>query len=176
MVAFCVAVSPRHLDMEIIVTGWFSDLCDKSFEVAVRRLAEYRERFSPMPDARSQLIAIIDYKMADLNQHKERLTQNLDQFKAGFAASHAWYGMLNQKLMEKAALLQRYRTRALNRFEKLESKLHQKTETKSGYSGSSQPLIKATFRLFSSTVFSNVGSHRMTHKHKPMNSMSLYRN
>lgn len=129
-----------------------------------------------MPDARSLLIAIINHKMADLNQHKERLTQNLDQFKAGFAASHACYGMLNQKLMVKAALLQRYRTQALIRFEKLESKLHQKTETKSGYSGSSQPLIKATFRPFSSTVFSNVGSHRMTYKHKPMNPMSLYRN
>jgi len=59
--------------------------------------------------------------MADLNQHKERLTQNLDQFIAGFAASHAGHGMLNHKLMKNAALLQRYRTRALNRFEKIES-------------------------------------------------------
>ncbi|MFM7591451.1 MAG: hypothetical protein ACKO85_06610, partial [Isosphaeraceae bacterium] len=153
MVSLCLAVTPSQVDAELIAREWLSDLAPESREVALRRLAEYRHRYGQAADAESQIIAIIDDKIDELSQHKQRLEQNLEQSIAGFAAAHAGHGMLNPLLMKEAALLQRYRTRAMNRFEKLESKLQHKLAGRKQLSGSGAAPVRADDFSTSTNIF-----------------------
>lgn len=122
MVSLCLATIKLD-DTEVIAKQWLRELDPELHSISAHRLAEYRHRFGQMPDPLTQLLAIIEDNINELNEVKERLEKNLDRSIANFATAHAGQGMCDPVLMKEVALLQRYRTRALNRISKLESQI-----------------------------------------------------
>lgn len=118
--SLCLAVGPHPDDAELIAKAWVREIDPELADFAARRLGEYRKRFGLAPDAQSQLIAIIDDNLKELKSVKDRLEANLEQSIVNFATLHAGHGMCDPLLIKEIALLQRYRTRALNRITRLE--------------------------------------------------------
>lgn len=122
-VALCLAGGTHPDDAELICNSWVREIDPELANFAARRIGEYRKRFGMAPDAQSQLIAIIDNHLNELKSLKETLEANLDDSIANFAAVHAGQGMRDPLLIKEIGLLQRYRTRALNRISRLEHQI-----------------------------------------------------
>ncbi|MFM7131274.1 MAG: hypothetical protein ACKO0V_18145 [bacterium] len=119
-VALCLSGGTHPDDAELIANAWVREIDPELADFAARRLGEYRKRFGQEPDAQAQLIAMIDDKLSELKALKDRLEAGLDHSIANFATAHAGQGMRDPLLIKEIGLLQRYRTRALNRITRLE--------------------------------------------------------
>ena len=131
MVSLCMASGSQPEHAEVIAKEWLREIDPELLSVSAHRLDEYRKRFGQMIDLQTQLLGIIEDNIGELNVVKERLEKNLDRSIASFATVHAGQGMCDPVLMKEVALLQRYRTRALNRINKLETQLEKQRSQQS---------------------------------------------